>query len=100
LLLNTAHKSGVKRFVLSSSSSVYGDQETLPITENMRPMPISPYALQKLVGEHYCRLFNLLHEMETISLRYFNVYGPKQDPEGSYACLMPKFLDAAITPSL
>ena len=82
---------GVKRFVFSSSSRVYGDQEKMPLKEDMETFPISPYALHKLIGEHYCRIFNLLYGIETVSLRYFNVYGPKQDPEGGYALLIPKF---------
>jgi len=91
-LLELCKKYNVKRFVFSSSSSVYGEQDIMPLTEDMTPLPISPYALQKLVGEHYCRLYHLLYGVETIALRYFNVYGPKQDPNGSYACLMPKFI--------
>jgi len=85
-------KYGIKRFVYSSSSSLYGDQETLPLVEDMKPNPMSPYALQKLTGEEYCRLFHDLYGLETISLRYFNVYGRHQDPESDYACLIPKFM--------
>jgi len=91
-MLNLCKEFGVKRFVFSSSSSIYGDQDKLPIVETMTPNPMSPYALQKLVGEMYCSLFNKLFELETISLRYFNVYGPRQDPEGDYAALIPKFI--------
>jgi len=91
-LLNICREMNVKRFVFSSSSSVYGNQESLPLKESMTPNPMSPYALHKLTGEHYCRLFNLIHGMETISLRYFNVYGPRQSPEGGYAMLIPKFI--------
>ena len=91
-LLECCRKFGVKRFVLSSSCSVYGNQETLPLVETMNPMPISPYALSKLIGEHYCRLYNAVYGLETISLRYFNVYGPRQNPAGNYACMIPKFI--------
>ena len=91
-LLNTCRKFNVKRFVFSSSSSIYGDQEKLPIKEDALPAPISPYALHKLIGEQYCKVFTMLYGMETISLRYFNVYGPRQSPEGGYACLIPKFI--------
>jgi nucleoside-diphosphate-sugar epimerase len=89
-VLQLAKKAGVRRFIYSGSSSAYGNQTTLPLTESMTPNPMSPYALQKLVGEYYCQLYNLLFSMETISLRYFNVYGPRQDPSGGYACLIPK----------
>ena len=92
-LLIAARDAGVKRFVYSSSSSVYGDQATLPLVETMIPLPISPYALQKLTGEHYCRLFAMLYGMETVSLRYFNVYGPRQNPSDAYAGQIPKFFD-------
>jgi len=91
-LLQTCKKLGIKRFVFSSSSSIYGDQDTSPQVETMTPNPMSPYALHKLIGEHYCKLFNLLYGLETICLRYFNVFGPGQDPEGDYACLIPKFI--------
>lgn len=91
-VLEASRKAGVKRLIYSASSSAYGDQEQLPLIEYMNPNPLSPYALQKLVGEYYCRLYYHLHGMETISLRYFNVYGPRQDPSGGYACLIPKSL--------
>ncbi len=90
-LLLAARDHGVKRFIASSSSSVYGDQKTMPLDESMEPKPISPYALHKLVGEHYSRLFHLLYGMETVSLRYFNVYGPRQNPDGAYSGQIPKF---------
>ena len=90
-LLLAAKEFGVKRFVYSSSSSVYGNQPTLPLVETMPAKPISPYALQKYVGEEYCRLFHMLYGLETVSLRYFNVYGPRQNPEGAYAGQIPKF---------
>jgi nucleoside-diphosphate-sugar epimerase len=92
VLLNCKnHK--VKRFVFSSSSSIYGNQDKLPLVEDMKPNPMSPYALHKLIGEQYCKIFSDLYNVETISLRYFNVYGPRQDPNGDYACLIPKFID-------
>jgi len=91
-LLNHCKKSGVKRFIFSSSSSVYGDQKEILLNESMKPNPLSPYALHKLVGEQYCSLFNTLFGIEAISLRYFNVYGQRQNPEGNYACLIPKFI--------
>ena len=91
-LLETAKKFNLKRFVFSSSSSIYGDQTKMPLVETIEPKPVSPYALQKLVSENYAKLFNLLYGLETISLRYFNVFGPRQDPKGDYACLIPKFI--------
>jgi len=91
-VLDACVKKGVKRFVFSSSCSVYGDQDRLPYIETMKPNPLSPYALHKLTGEHYCRLFRIIHNMETVSLRYFNVYGPRQNPAGNYACLVPKVI--------
>ena len=81
-VLEAAKNAGVKRFIYSASSSAYGDQDMLPLVETMAPNPMSPYALQKLAGEYYCRLYSLLYGMETISLRYFNVFGPRQDPSG------------------
>ena len=95
-VLEAARKAGVKRFVYSASSSAYGNQENLPLIETMNPNPISPYALQKLVGEYYCKLYNLLFSIETISLRYFNVFGPRQDPSGGYACLIPKSVNLVL----
>ena len=94
-MLMIAKDLGIKRFVFASSSSVYGDQK-IPLHEAMVPKPISPYALQKYVGEHYCRLFHTLYGLETISLRYFNVYGPRQNPDGAYAGQIPKFFDKLL----
>ena len=91
-LLETAKKFNLKRFVFSSSSSVYGDQTKMPLEEAMEPNPISPYALHKLISENYARLYHLLYDLETISLRYFNVFGPRQDSKGDYACLIPRFI--------
>ncbi len=91
-VLLAAKRHNVKRVVFSSSSSVYGDQETFPVYEDMTALPISPYALHKFIGEHYCRVFSLLYGIETVSLRYFNVYGPFFDPNGAYALVVGKFL--------
>ncbi len=91
-VLVAARDAKVKRLVYSTSSSAYGDQPVLPFVETMKPMPMSPYGLQKLVGEEYSRLFSELYGLETISLRYFNVYGPLMDPSGDYALVIGKFL--------
>ena len=82
----------VKKVVYSSSSSIYGDQKELPLKEDMLPKPNSPYGLQKLVGEEYCKLFNKLYGLSTVSLRYFNVYGPRIALEGAYALVIGAFL--------
>jgi UDP-glucose 4-epimerase len=92
-VLVAARDAGVKRLVYSASSSAYGDQETLPFTEDMKPHPISPYALQKYVGELYAELFSKLYDLETVSLRYFNVYGPRIATEGAYALAVGRFLE-------
>lgn len=91
-VLVAAQKTGVKRLVYSASSAAYGDQEQMPLVESMMAMPKSPYALQKYIGELYCRLWSQLHGLETVSLRYFNVYGPGQSSEGDYALVIAKFL--------
>ena len=91
-LLKQCTDLGVKRFIFSSSSSVYGDQDSLPLIEDMKPNPMSPYALQKLTIEYYCKLFYDIYGLKTTSLRYFNVYGPKQDKESTYSNLIPKFI--------
>ena len=91
-LLKHCSDYGIKRFIFSSSSSVYGDQKSLPLKETMMPNPMSPYALQKLTIEYYCKLFHNLYGLKTISLRYFNVYGPRQDKESNYSNLIPKFI--------
>ena len=95
-ILLAARGKGVKRVIYASSSSVYGDTPTLPKHEEMSSNPLSPYALQKYVGEHYCRLFYQLYGLETISLRYFNIFGPKQDPNSLYSAVIPKFIDALV----
>lgn len=86
----------VKRLVYASSSSVYGDSPLLPKEESQTPCPISPYAVSKLAGEYYCRTFSLLYGLETVSLRYFNVFGPNQSPESKYAAVVPLFIRAAL----
>jgi nucleoside-diphosphate-sugar epimerase len=91
-VLVAARDAGVKKLVYSASSSAYGDQEKLPFTEDMKARPMSPYGLQKFIGEEYCRLFSELYNFSTVSLRYFNVYGPYMDPNGAYALVMGKFL--------
>jgi nucleoside-diphosphate-sugar epimerase len=87
-----AKEAGVKRVVYSASSSAYGDQATLPLREDMLPAPLSPYGLHKFIGEHYARVFSEVYGLETVSLRYFNVYGPRLDPDGAYALVIGKFL--------
>ncbi|MBL7077873.1 MAG: SDR family oxidoreductase [Kiritimatiellae bacterium] len=93
-MLVAARDAGVKRFVFSSSSSVYGNTPTLPKREDMTPMPLSPYAVQKLTGEHYCRVFHRLYGLQTVCLRYFNVFGPRQDPSSQYSAVIPLFVGA------
>jgi len=95
-LLIAASDAGVKRVVFSSSSSVYGDTPTLPKREDMPLSPLSPYAVHKLTGEYYCRIFWQLYGLETISLRYFNVFGPRQDPQSQYAAVIPRFITAIL----
>lgn len=95
-ILLAAKDTGVKRLIYASSSSIYGDTPTLPKMEEMPPNPLSPYALQKYIGEQYCRLFFQLYGLETVSLRYFNIFGPKQDPTSIYSAVIPKFIDALI----
>ena len=90
-LLEMARKHNVRRFVFSSSSSIYGDAELVPTTEECKLNPISPYALHKLIGEQYCKLFSELHGLETACLRYFNVYGERQPTEGAYCLVMGIF---------
>lgn len=92
--LLAARDAGVERFVFSSSSSVYGNTPVLPKQEDMPPTPLSPYALSKLTGEHYARLFHSLYGLATFSLRYFNVFGPRQNPKSQYAAVIPLFVDA------
>jgi len=94
LLLLAARDAGVKRFVYASSSSVYGESPTLPKVETMPPEPLSPYAISKLAAEQYARAFHRLYGLPTIGLRYFNIFGPRQDPGSEYAAVIPKFITA------
>jgi UDP-glucose 4-epimerase len=94
--LLAARDSGVKRFVFASSSSVYGDTPMLPKNEEMSPNPISPYALTKYTCEQYCRLFKEIYGLSTVSLRYFNVFGPRQDPTSEYSAVIPRFIHSAL----
>lgn len=95
-MLVAARDAGVRRFVFAASSSAYGDTPTLPKLEDMRPDPLSPYAVHKLTGEYYCRVFSLCYGLQTISLRYFNVFGPRQDPTSQYAAAIPAFVTALL----
>jgi len=96
-LLVAAREAGtVRRLVYASSSSVYGDNPTLPKVEEQTPNPISPYAVSKLAAEYYCRMYTRLYGLETVSLRYFNVFGPRQSPHSQYAAVVPLFIRAAL----
>ncbi|MFH1169707.1 MAG: SDR family oxidoreductase [Chloroflexota bacterium] len=95
-MLMAAKEAGVKRLVYASSSSVYGDSARLPQQETQTPSPISPYAVTKLAGEHYCRVFSQVYGLETCALRYFNVFGPRQDPASQYAAIVPRFILSAL----
>lgn len=95
-VLEAARGLGVRRVVLAASAAVYGDGGSLPRVESLPPSPLSPYAVQKYGSELYCQLYSGLYEVETVALRYFNVYGPRQDPESDYAAAIPLFIDAAI----
>jgi UDP-glucose 4-epimerase len=95
-VLIAARDLGIKKVVYASSSSVYGDAEKLPEDENQLPKPKSPYAVSKLCGEYYCKVFSELYRLETVSLRYFNVFGPRQDPESKYAAVIPIFIKNAL----
>ncbi len=96
-VLETSRLYGVKRFVFSSSCAVYGDQEVVPFVETMSPRPNTPYALHKLIGEQCAALYHSLYGLETISLRYFNVFGPRQDHRGDYANLFGRFITRLAT---
>lgn len=91
-ILEAAREFGVKRVVFASSSSVYGNNATLPKVETMPVAPLSPYALTKYAGERYCQVFHALYGVETVALRYFNVFGPNQDPTSQYSAVIPKFI--------
>ena len=95
-VLKAARDAGVKRVIYAASSSAYGDQETLPKVETMAPEPLSPYAVAKLTGEYYCQVFSRVYGLETYSLRYFNVFGPRQDPSSQYSGVISRFIDAFL----
>jgi len=95
-ILNAAKSSGVKRVIYASSSSAYGDSPKLPKKEEMETNPLSPYAVSKLACEDYCKVFKHLYGLETVILRYFNVFGPRQDPDSQYAAVIPKFIKMVL----
>ena len=92
-VLEAARRAGVKRVVSASSSAVYGVRGTLPRSEDQPPQPLSPYAASKLATEYYCAVYHRLHGLETVSMRYFNVFGPRQDPTSQYAAVVPSFVE-------
>jgi nucleoside-diphosphate-sugar epimerase len=96
-LLLAAREKGVRRIVYAASSSAYGDQPTLPKSEEMRPDPLSPYAVAKLVGEYYCQVFTRVYGLESVSLRYFNVFGPRQDPGSQYSGVVSRFISSLLS---
>jgi UDP-glucose 4-epimerase len=96
-MLAAARESGVRRFIYAGSSSVYGDARHLPKREDMEPRPLSPYAVGKLVGEHYVRIFHELYGLETLTLRYFNVYGPRQNASSAYSGVISLFVTALLS---
>jgi nucleoside-diphosphate-sugar epimerase len=96
-LLNAARSNNVRRIVYAASSSAYGDQPKLPKEEEMRPDPLSPYAVAKLVGEYYCQVFTRAYNLETVCLRYFNVFGPRQDPSSEYSGVISRFISALLS---
>ncbi len=95
-MLQSSHKAGVKRFVFASSSSIYGQSEVLPQHEGLPLLPISPYGASKAIGELYCRSFHETYGLETICMRYYNVFGPRQDPHSQYAAAIPLFVSALM----
>jgi nucleoside-diphosphate-sugar epimerase len=95
-LLLAARDQGARRVVYAASSSAYGDQPTLPKAEQMLPDPLSPYAVAKLVGEYYCQVFTRVYGLETVSLRYFNVFGPRQDPSSQYSGVVSRFISSLL----
>lgn len=97
VLLQEAREAGVRRLVYASSSSVYGANPELPKVESMRTEPLSPYAVAKLAAEHYCLVFHNLYGLETVALRYFNVFGPRQDPNSPYSGVVSRFIDAIVS---
>jgi UDP-N-acetylglucosamine/UDP-N-acetyl-alpha-D-glucosaminouronate 4-epimerase len=95
-ILQSARDARVQKVVIASSSSVYGDTPQLPKHERLVPNPLSPYAVSKLSGESYCRVFAQLYGLQTVALRYFNVFGPRQDPNSQYSAVIPKFISAML----
>jgi len=95
-LLLASQEAAVDRFILASSASVYGEHPVLPIHEREEPRPLSPYALTKRIGEEYCRIFSRLYGLSTLCLRYFNIFGPRQDPLSQYASVIPCFIEAML----
>ncbi len=95
-MLVKSKENGVRRFIYAASSSAYGDQPILPKVETMQPDPLSPYAVAKLTGELYCRAFNNVYGLETFALRYFNVFGPRQNPSSTYSGVISRFIDALM----
>lgn len=96
-LLLAARDKNVRRLIYAASSSAYGDQPTLPKKETMLPQPLSPYAVAKLVGEYYCQVFTRVYGLETMSLRYFNVFGPRQDPSSTYSGVISRFISTLLS---
>ena len=94
--LMAAKEAGVKRFVYAGTSSAYGECKVFPQTEDLPTLPVSPYAVSKLAGEQYCRVFARTYGLETVMLRYFNVFGPRQNPESMYSAVMPRFMELAV----
>jgi len=95
-VLGAARRAGVRRVVYAASSSAYGDSPVSPKLETMAAAPLSPYAVSKLAGEHYCQVYAGAYGLETVCLRYFNIFGPRQDPRSEYAAVIPRFVTAAL----
>ena len=95
-VLEAARRCQVRRVVYAGSSSAYGEPPSLPVVETMAPAPLSPYAVSKLAGEHYLRVYARVFGVPTVTLRYFNVFGPRQDPNSQYAAVIPRFITAAL----
>src|SRR5262249_18734964 len=91
-VLEAARRAGGRRVVYAASSSAYGETPTLPKVETMAPDPLSPYAASKVAGEHYLKVYHACYGLETVALRYFNVFGPRQDPKSQYAAVIPRFV--------
>ena len=95
-VLEAARKNHVKKVVYASSSAVYGDTVELPISESMKPNPLSPYAVSKIAAEYYCRVYSYIYGLPTVCLRYFNVFGPRQNPYSEYSAVIPKFISLIL----